>query len=331
MKKIISLFLAISLAFALGACGGKVQEEKVTLKYYSSAADMLPALKTEQLTVGLLPEPAATKLTKLNTDYSAKLDVQQLYGGNYPQAVLVVKKSVVESDASFVKSLIDAVTANAAWLTADEDNAQSAVTAINGSLADGVTASLDGSITQTVVENCNVYFENALAAKQSVASYLTAMKSVSSDAAADLSDSFYYSQPTGELSSDATGEYSVYMPDGAPALAMAQLIKDDMQFDRRVSYTVVSANNIGPSVLTKKADVAIMPITAASKTIGNGENYVFVGVVTHGNLFVMGVDGISELSDLKGKTVGIIGQGQVPDLTFRYLLNKANIGYAVAE
>ena len=129
---------------------------------------------------------------------------------------------------------------------------------------------------------------------------------------------------------DPTAKYSVYMPDGAPALAMAKLIGDHAQFSRSVTYTVVSAADIGPSVVKEKADVAIMPVTAASKTIGNAEKYVMLGVVTHGNIYVMSSENISALSDLKGKTVGVIGQNQVPDLTFRYLLNKAGITYEVA-
>ena len=55
-----------------------------------------------------------------------------------------------------------------------------------------------------------------------------------------------------------------------------------------------------------------------------------LGVVTHGNFYVMSSENISALSDLKGKTVGVIGQNQVPDLTFRYLLDKAGITYEVA-
>lgn len=128
-----------------------------------------------------------------------------------------------------------------------------------------------------------------------------------------------------------TQTYEIYMPDGAPALAMAKLIKDDEQFGETVHYTVVAAANIGASVLQKKADVAIMPVTAASKTIGSGEEYVLLGVVTHGNIYVMSSGSVSSLADLKGQVIGVIGQGQVPDVTFRALLDKNAIGYEVVD
>lgn len=127
-----------------------------------------------------------------------------------------------------------------------------------------------------------------------------------------------------------TSGYSVYMPDGAPALAMAKLIKEDMQFDEKVTYNVVAAGDIGKQVVQKTADVAILPVTAASKTIGNAENYVMLGVVTHGNLYIMSSDAtVTDISSLKGKTVGVIGQGQVPDLTFKIILKNANIEWEV--
>ena len=128
-----------------------------------------------------------------------------------------------------------------------------------------------------------------------------------------------------------TQTYEIYMPDGAPALAMAKLIKDDEQFGETVHYTVVAAANIGASVLQKKADAAIMPVTAASKIIGSGEEYVMLGVVTHGNIYVMSSGSVSSLADLKGQVIGVIGQGQVPDVTFRALLDKNAIGYEVVD
>ena len=45
----------------------------------------------------------------------------------------------------------------------------------------------------------------------------------------------------------------------------------------------------------------------------------------------MSSEDISSLADLRGKVVGVIGQGQVPDLTFRYLLRKNGVEYTVAE
>lgn len=340
MKKIIAVVLAIFTLFAFAACNGKsgndgnennTLDAKVTIRYYADASAMLPAMKTGQLKTGLLPEPAATKITTMNAEVGMKIDVQEVYGGDYPQAVIVAKKEIVEKDGKFLSALLQAIEENASWIVANDDNAASAVDAINSALAEGVTPSLDKTaINKAVVENCNIYLQTSADAKTSVNAYLAAMKGVEDTSANAVSDAFFCELSSADTE-DTAAEYAVYMPDGAPALAMAKLIKDNAQFERKVEYTVVSSANIGPSVVQEKADVAVLPVTAASKTVGNGEKYVMLGVVTHGNIYVMSSEAISSLGDLKGKTIGVIGQGQVPDLTFRYLLNKNDISYEIAK
>lgn len=132
-----------------------------------------------------------------------------------------------------------------------------------------------------------------------------------------------------------TGKISVYMPDGAPALAMAKLMKDDMQFDRNVSYTVVDASVIQTYVTGESpaADLCILPVNAASKILGTGKSYKMLGTVTHGNLFILakkGADKITaeNLSSLVGKTVGVINLPAVPGLTLKLILNDNNISYS---
>ena len=179
MKKLMAVLLAAFALFSLTACAEKVEKDKVTIKYYADASAMLPAMKTGQLKTGLLPEPAATKITTMNGDISMKIDIQQVYGGDYPQAVLVAKKSVVENDPAFLEALMTAIEENSEWIVANDENAASAVDAINSALAEGVTPSLDKqAITKSVVENCNIYLEKSADARISVNEYLAAIRTV---------------------------------------------------------------------------------------------------------------------------------------------------------
>lgn len=330
MKKLTAIFLfTLILLVSLFAASCKPAETKsVKLKYYADASALLPAMKTGKETIGLLPEPAASKIQNMNPDYGVKLNVQTLYGGNYPQAVLVVKKSVAESDSAFVSALISAVTENATWIKESNQNIASAISGIKEVYP---TTSLDAnSITVSVVENCNVYYENSLAAKTSVTDYINAMRSIESTAAKPLADEFYYVAPE-TPTENLSGSYSVFMPDGAPALSFGKLIADDNQLDRTISYNVVAADMIGGKVAQKIADVCVLPLTAASKVIGTGDDYLFVAVMTHGNLFIVSSENITSINDLNGKTIGVIGQGQVPDLTFKYILSKNGISYEIAD
>lgn len=126
-------------------------------------------------------------------------------------------------------------------------------------------------------------------------------------------------------------EVTVYMPDGAPALALAGLMAEDKE-DDGVTYRVVSAELIASKVTnkdeTKNADLCVMPLTAASKLLGSGERYTMLGTVTHGNLYMIAKEGAytaDNLSSLIGKKVGVLQINNVPGLTFKAVLNKYQI------
>ncbi len=127
-------------------------------------------------------------------------------------------------------------------------------------------------------------------------------------------------------------ELLVCMPDGAPALAMAQMMAEDKE-DDGVTYKVTAATKIASKVTFKdeaqNADLCVMPVTAASKLLGNGERYTMLGAVTHGNLYLISKESVEytaeNLSSLAGKTVGVLQINEVPGLTFKATLNKYDV------
>ncbi len=128
------------------------------------------------------------------------------------------------------------------------------------------------------------------------------------------------------------GEVTVYMPDGAPALALAKLMHEDTEEDG-VTYRVVNASVIQTKVTSKdeskNAELCILPVTAAAKLLGSGERYTLLGTVTHGNLYLVAKDKpaitAENLSDLIGKRVGVLQMASVPGLTFKATLNKYGV------
>lgn len=130
---------------------------------------------------------------------------------------------------------------------------------------------------------------------------------------------------------------TVFTPDGAPALAMAKLFAEDTDSDG-VEYTVVNATGIEAKVsftdMKKNADVCVLPITDASLHIGDGENYQLLGVITHGNFFLISetaetVYSTEKLSALVGKRVGFVQLAKLPGLVFRSILERENVPYKV--
>ena len=135
-------------------------------------------------------------------------------------------------------------------------------------------------------------------------------------------------------------DITVYMPDGAPAMAFAQMMLEDTDKDG-VTYRVVNPSVIATKVnnedMSKNADVCALPAIAASKLLGTGEKYQMLGVLTSGNLYVLtnkegvaadfAASDLRDLSFLVGKTVGVMKINEVPGMTFKSILNEYGVSW----
>ena len=129
--------------------------------------------------------------------------------------------------------------------------------------------------------------------------------------------------------------YTIVAPDGAPALAISELMSKNMQFGNTFNYKVVPANEIKNHVVgnvNTHADFALLPVTLASLLLGAGDEYKMVAVVTHGNLYFLSknntqitLDNASE--QLKGKSIAVVNLAAVPGLTTKALLTKVGLAY----
>ena len=129
-----------------------------------------------------------------------------------------------------------------------------------------------------------------------------------------------------------SGKLKVFAPDGAPALSLAGISQTEA--DKYFDVSVVDAETISAYVSGKmEADAAIMPVNAATKLLGSGENYKLLGTVTHGNLYLMkkqsgeDISTAADLEKLVGKTVGVINLANVPGLTFKVILNDNGLQF----
>ena len=127
--------------------------------------------------------------------------------------------------------------------------------------------------------------------------------------------------------------YSVYAPDGAPALALVNAIEDGSD---AFEYYVVDSSTIQTYVTGAEpaADFCILPVNAASKILGTGTVYQMLGTVTNGNLFFLSAEDNEDLtqdnlSTLVGKSVGVVQLPNVPGLTLQAVLNKYGIDYQI--
>lgn len=129
------------------------------------------------------------------------------------------------------------------------------------------------------------------------------------------------------------GTYTVYAPDGAPALALANAVNED---DDRYDFRIVASNAITAQVQGEEpaADFCILPVNVAAKLLGKGETYQMLGTVTNGNMYLLTTGGNPEittdnLSSLVGKAVGVVQLNNVPGLTFQAVLSRNDIDYQI--
>ena len=124
----------------------------------------------------------------------------------------------------------------------------------------------------------------------------------------------------------------IYMPDGAPALALGLPMYENNKSDG-VEYHVVSAQVIQTYVTGNQpeADVCVLPVNLAAKLLGSGEIYQMAGVVTHGNMYFLAEGDVEyakeNLSDFIGKTLGVVQLANVPGLTLKIALQENGVAY----
>lgn len=124
----------------------------------------------------------------------------------------------------------------------------------------------------------------------------------------------------------------IYMPDGAPALALGYPMYEDKP-DDGVEYHVVSSATIQSFVTGNdpKAEVCVLPVNLAAKLLGDGSTYKMAGVVTHGNMYLIAKNDTQytreNVSDFIGKTLGVVQLNNVPGLTLKAAFSSLGVPF----
>lgn len=120
----------------------------------------------------------------------------------------------------------------------------------------------------------------------------------------------------------------VVAPDGAPALAIAQLFAESKSADgHALKAEIVAPTLIATEMAKATADVVIMPTNAGANLIVNkGAEYKLVATSIMGINYVIGAgSGEISVSQLAGKTVSSIGQGNTPQYVLETVLKANNL------
>lgn len=117
---------------------------------------------------------------------------------------------------------------------------------------------------------------------------------------------------------------------GPTSIGMIKMIDEKALNSEK--YNVEYIAESAPDALTAKiinGDIQIssVPINLASVLYNKTDGKVqLMAVNTIGNLYIIGSDEITSISDLEGKTLGMSAKGSTPDFAMNYILKQNNIG-----
>lgn len=261
---------------------------KVALRYADDGGTLMPLMKQGIVDYGVLAEPAVTTAEK-NIGKVVIADIQQLwrdaFGGDYPQACLVAKNTLIQNNKQYVDSFLTALKASDGWA---EEHPDEALAAVSSHMQSGTATTLT-ALSSGIVARCNIETTSAADARSACDVYFTKLAQMRDDKlgtpvlSAVPGDAFYYNGVGGN--GGDTGTVHVYMPDGAPAVALSALMHSGYA---DTEFTVVPALTIAAQVSSGAADMAIMPINAAATLFNRGVGITMLSVNTHGNLYIMG-------------------------------------------
>ena len=125
---------------------------------------------------------------------------------------------------------------------------------------------------------------------------------------------------------------SLYVPDGAPALAVANIIDGGKigggtLGSQPVDTVVTTGENVIAKCGSGEADMAILPTNAAVKICSAGGEYALFSVNVYGVLYIVGTEQLTSLKQLEGKRLYSIGLGNTPEYVFKTVCDSQGVEY----
>ena len=125
-----------------------------------------------------------------------------------------------------------------------------------------------------------------------------------------------------------TTELTLFVPDGAPSLSVAKIIRDGKIGSHAVNTVVTTGEDVVAKCATGEADMAVLPTNAAVTICSNRDDYQIFSVNVYGVLYVVGTQQIASIADLQGETLLSIGLGNTPEYVFKAICDKQSVSYA---
>ena len=117
---------------------------------------------------------------------------------------------------------------------------------------------------------------------------------------------------------------------GATSMGMVRLLKDAWHGNSYNSYEFSlfgSADEVTPKLINNDLDIAAVPANLASVLYNNTDGSIkLLAINTLGVLYIVEIgDTVTNLADLRGKTIYATGRGSAPEYVLKYLLEENGV------
>lgn len=286
--------------------GDNTQTAKsVDIIYYSDGAAVQAALEAGKIDYGVVGEPAAT--AGKAKGFGVVMDIQEQFNAatdsesGFPMSSTFIKSSLA-ANKTFVDAFEAMLYENLDYIAEHASEMTALLQAAGSSSAYPAAA----------IPTCNVGVYMDENVKATVADMLKTLNSTES-----VPESVYYDEAQATEQGEGSGTLKLFVPDGAPVLAVALLIAEAQTrtvAGYSIDVNIVPAAQIAQKMASKEGDIVIMPANGGANLIVKGAEYKFLCSNTQGILYMIakGESAQIGLDDLDGKTIGCIGQGAVP-------------------
>lgn len=139
----------------------------------------------------LIPSPQAdAKAQTTNLKFVGSLS--ELYGDfGFPQAIIVIKNSLLEENLNFVKDFINQVENVENYLK--EENKAEICSLLHGKIENGLTPVFnENNLTSASIKHANIKFIDCKNSKETVESFIKTLKTVNPNSVQEFSENFFY-------------------------------------------------------------------------------------------------------------------------------------------
>lgn len=125
--------------------------------------------------------------------------------------------------------------------------------------------------------------------------------------------------------------FTLVVPDGAPALAVASIVANNNIKSNNIEVTITNGVTVQSKVAANTCDMAIVPLDMGARLYNQGAQYQLVSINSFGLLYIVGSKAMANIDDMVGQVLFSIGKNNIPQRILTAILDANGVEYAEVQ